>query len=260
MAQITYQGIQFSFTEMLHEIDGMRELAKPFLEEASFYQVIPAWRRDLANFKNAPHPNGAQMFWQIPEKDPIQTKVSEGEYEPDDRRGAHDVFGRISGIWDIRKFNAKGKKKNFRSPNFILFGIASTKISVWSQKRDNIPKELARWTVEIGSASSPGCHFHTQIDLDDQDNKFPKSLSVPRLPGVLHTPMDALDFLLGELFQDKWYQQASRQSDPVQTWANCQRTRLVRLLGWQSQKLSAASGSPWTMLKRQKPELDIFCD
>lgn len=260
MAQVTYQGIQFSFGAMLREIESMRALAKPFLEEVSFYRVIPAWKQNLANFENDPHRNGARMIWQIPENDPIQTKLSNGEYEPNDRRGEHNVFGRISGVWDIRKLEAKGKKKNFRSPNFILFGIASTKISVWSQEEDNVAKELARWTVEIGSTSSPGSHFHTQIDLDDEDNKFPKSLSVPRLPGVLHTPMDALDFLLGELFQDRWYQHVSRQSDPVQTWANCQRTRLVRLLGWQSQKLSAASGSPWAMLKRQKPELNIFYD
>jgi len=119
-------------------------------------------------------------------------------------------------------------------------------------------KEIARWTIEVGDAVSPGCHFHTQIELDPPDNKFPKALSVPRLPGILHTPMDALELLLSELFQDRWLQVASEGTDFVKTWANCQKSRLINVLEWQKNELAKSSGSPWTMLKKQKPALDML--
>jgi len=254
-ARSPYEGLRFSFAEMEREIENLRKLASRFLERSSFERVIPDWQRQLSTFKS--RDAGSVLRWEIPETDPIQTKVSHGEYEPSGRRGK-EVFGRISGLWEVKIPQAVGKKRGRTQNSFVLLGLASTKITIWAHHEGKEPEEIALWTVEIGDVTSPGCHFHTQITLEDAANKFPKFLSVPRLPALLHTPMDALEFLLAELFQEEWYRHTSKGNDALRNWASCQRNRLVKLLSWQLEKLNEASGSPWTTLKRQKPPLDMF--
>ncbi|MGH7771820.1 MAG: hypothetical protein ACREQA_06240 [Candidatus Binatia bacterium] len=255
---MAYQGLQFSFAEMHKEIVNMKRLAQPFLDSRSFYNVIPEWQRQLEYFERERHPSGAQLSWSISENDPVKTEFSEGEYEAKPRKGNYKLYGCISGVWQISKPPSKGKKKAFRSPYFTLQGLASTKIVIWTPGTNGADIELARWTLEVGGADSPGCHFHTQINLDHEDHKFPSNLPVPRLPAVLVTPMDALDFLLAELFHDTWYEHTSRETDPVKQWRVCQGSRLGSLLNWQGQKIREATGSPWTTFKRQKPSANIF--
>jgi hypothetical protein len=250
-----YEGLLFSFAEMEREIENMRLLVKKFVTRASYERIIYDWQQQLSNFKH--RPPGSVLGWNIPEDSPIQTIVSNGNYEPLGRKG-RNVFGRVSGVWDIRIPDAVGKKKGSTQKTFVLLGLASTKITIWAHHDDKEPEEIARWTVEVGDAVSPGCHFHTQITLDDVDNKFPQYLSVPRLPGFLHTPMDSLEFLLAELFQEAWYEHTSRGSDYLNNWATCQRNRFRKLLEWQLEKIKDTSGSPWTTFKRQKPPLNLF--
>lgn len=254
-----YHGLCFSFTEMSNEVASMVSLAESFLEENSLYNVLPLWKQMLVNFRDEPYSRDRRVFWQIPESNPIRTKPS-SEYESGHRRGGHSVFGQISCTWEISKpipKRKKEKKRSFRSPTFVVSGLACTKVTIWAVENAR-PKELARWTLEIGDAISPGCHFHTQINLDNEHQIFPKSLPVPRLPALLHTPMDALDFLLGELFQDSWFLHASKTTDAGKTWARCQTTRLTNLLKWQSETIKNASGSPWVTLKKQKPLFDLL--
>lgn len=233
----------------------MRELARPFLDRKSYEVILPEWRQRLINIKNSGMTTSQN--WSISKGSPIKTDVSIGEYEQGDRKGKHSVFGQISGTWEIRLPNADDKKVKDIPNSFMLIGLASTAVSMWSADEEPAV-ELARWTIDIGDTVSPGCHFHTQIDLDDPDGMFPKSLSVPRLPALLHTPMDALEFLLAELFQKRWYEHSSRETNPVRTWSHCQRRRLSKLLDWQHQALTSTSGSPWTMFKRKKPSMDMF--
>jgi hypothetical protein len=238
---------------MEREIENMRKLGKAFLERETYETVIPEWKRQLETFKG--RPPGTVFNWAIPETSPIQTKVSNGGYEPASRRG-RKVFGRISGKWQIRIPQLTGKKKGSSPKTFILLGLASTRITVWTAANSRAEEEIARWTVEVGDDSSPGCHFHTQITLDG--NMFPGYLSVPRLPGLLHTPMDALEFLLSELFQEDWFKNVSRETDELKQWAGCQRMRLLKLTEWQLNKISQGNGSPWTTFKKQKPPIDVF--
>jgi hypothetical protein len=239
---------------MEQEIDNLSRLASRFITVESSQRVIPNWKRDLSIFRSAP--SGTKMAWKIPEGGPIETEISYGDYEPGDRNGELAVFGRVSGVWEIQ-LPEELKKRYGPHKEFVLLGLASVKISIWDAMEDPF-KEIARWTIEVGDAVSPGCHFHIQIDLDPEDNKFPKSLSVPRLPGILLTPMDALEYLLGELFQDRWLQVASEGRDHVRTWANCQKTRLLNLLEWQKKEITRASGSPWAIFKKQKPALNML--
>lgn len=254
-----YEGLGFSFAGMSNEVTSMASLAKSFLEESSLYNVLPMWNRALINFKDEPY-SGRRIRWEISERDPIKTKTT-SEYEAGARRGGRTVFGQISCVWEISKPVPKGKKerkRSFRSPTFVVIGLACTKVTIWGVEDAGAPKELARWTLEIGDAMSPGCHFHTQINLDARHEIFPKSLPVPRLPSLLHTPMDALDFLLGELFQNSWFKYASQDTDAGKTWAHCQTTRLTNLLKWQSETIKNASAAPWATLKKQKPSFDLL--
>ena len=256
-----YHGLGLSFAEMSTEITSMLSLAESFLDDDSRHNIIPQWKQVLLSFKEEQYSENRTVLWHIPESNPIKTKPSIGEYESGTRRGKHTVFGQLSCVWEISKPKPKGKKEKknkFRSPTFVVAGLASTKVTIWATPHGGDVKELARWTLEIGDANSPGCHFHTQITLDDNQEMFPKSLPVPRLPGLLHTPMDALDFLLGELFQDKWFLHASQGTEAGNTWARCQTTRLTNLLKWQSETIKNASGSPWVTLKKKKPFFDLL--
>jgi hypothetical protein len=258
MATATNEGILFSFAEMQHEIENMTAVARKFLEPATDEQIIRPWLQQLRNFETSSP--GSSLSWQIAISRPITTIRSEGEYEPDDQ-GEHTVVGTLSSIWEIRipKLAArKSMKKHSRNPNFELWGCASTRVIIWQFNPDGDLRELARWRFEVGDSQSPGCHFHIQVLGEEQDQHFPHSMAVPRLPGLLLTPMDSLEFLLAEIFQKRWRQHASQQNDAVRNWSTCQRKRLMNLLGWQREKIRTAAGSPWTSFKGQKPTPDLF--
>jgi hypothetical protein len=245
-----YQGILFSFADMLREIENMRRSARKFLTTESYEFIIPEWKRQLESFKDSPP--GSKLRWEIPERKPIETEKSEGKYEPSGRKGK-DVIGTLCCVWEIE---IPPIDKRSPGKNFLLNGLASIQTVIWIQDEDFF--EAAVWTLETGAIDSPGCHFHTQITLEDANGKFPKALSVPRLPAFLHTPMDALEFLLSELFQEEWKQHTARENDYQKTWSSCQRSRLTKLFDWQKEQINSSSGSPWTFLKNQKPVKDIF--
>ncbi len=248
------QGLLFSFLEMNIEIENMRKLSAGFLEETSFYSVIPMWQQELSSYQMSRAT--ASFPWTIGESKPIRTIPSIGKYECGGD-GSHTVIGEVSAKWEIQLVRLKGKKKNHAPSLFSLNGLASTKVRILEVMTEG-ERELARWRFEIGDFQSPGCHFHVQVLGDHDDEKFPKSLAVPRLPGIMVTPMDALEFLLAELFQDEWKNKTSRSSDALTAWAACQRKRLTKVLEWQQTQLSTGSGSPWTLLKGGRPDSDLL--
>jgi hypothetical protein len=250
-------GLLFSFAEMRREIENMSGMARKFLDAATTEWIIPKWLQELRNFASSPAES--TLSWQIPLAKPVRTIWSDGEYEPDDQ-GEHTVFGTLSALWEIRipKATGRTKKKHTESTHFELYGCASTKVIVWEYSTKGEHRELARWRFEVGDSDSPGCHFHVQIMGEKPDKVFPKTMSVPRLPGLLVTPMDSLEFLLAEIFQGRWKQHASQQTDPLRHWSSCQRKRLVNLLTWQKDEIAKAAGSPWTSLKGRKPNQDLL--
>jgi hypothetical protein len=124
--------------------------------------------------------------------------------------------------------------------------------------KDNDDCILLQWQFEVGAKDSPGCHFHVGLSMDRDDPPAPKWLPVPRLPGLLFLPTDALDFLLGELFQVSWRKTVSEDSDASRGWGNEQTVRLQRLLTWQTREVNAGSGSAWNRLKHRQPERKLF--
>jgi hypothetical protein len=209
--------------------------------------VLPDFRRTLLNFRT--EPKTGQLRWEIPESQPIRTIKSHGAFERGGRKGI-TVYGTVSTLWVINTDIHDPQRKTF-----ILSGNASTKIRVfqfYNESRGD--QEIARWRFEIGAHDSPGCHFHTPVLQDREDEMFPHRLSIPRLPSLLLTPTDALDFLLGELFQDTWYRIATQpRNNDLGLWASHQRKRLRNLLQWKLDMVERTGGSPWMVLKREKP-------
>ncbi len=87
---------------------------------------------------------------------------------------------------------------------------------------------------------------------------FPHAVDIPRLPGFLVTPSDAVEFLLGELFQDTWAARARDESPDTRIWRGGQKARLAKVMEWQQRLLSEALGSPWIALKVAKPSPQLF--
>ncbi len=116
------------------------------------------------------------------------------------------------------------------------------------------------WRMEIADDASPGCYFHVQVLGEEDRPPFPKSLSVPRLPGFFVTPPFVLEFVLGELFQDEWKREAVRESDSLKMWRPIQLKRLANFLRWQRDKLRDSQGSPWVVLKSLQPDANLFIE
>lgn len=254
-----YWGLSFSFADVLSEIESMRNLAGELIDSNSMHAVIPQFQQNLSNIRSSKM-SGSQR-WEILESNPIRTVVSEGKFEKGNRKGA-SVYGEVSTLWEI----APSKQQ------FVLEGNASTKLRVFEYLGEGQPgdagagQEIACWRFEVGVRSSPGCHFHTQVLGEKEEvvgeargDMFPHRLSIPRLPSLLITPMDGLDFLLGELFQDRWQQKSVELTNHhLRTWAGCQRERLGRLLRWKLATIESEDGSPWMVLKRKKPPQDML--
>ena len=247
-----YEGIEFSFAQMRSEIENMLSLSKGFLDQdgLSYHWIIPEWRQQLDNIRDSTH--ARRHAWEIAETRPIRTRTSEGGYEPSPRHGGSRVFGTLSAKWEVETFG-RGPYRTFR-----LVGLASTKVRIYEVGTTVEPVLLGQWRFEVGDSASPGCHFHIGLGQDRGDPPFPTWFPVPRLPSVLVTPMDGLDFLLGELFQTEWKQEVAQDSDAVKLWATHQRVRLANLLQWQAGEVRRSSGPPWAFLKSSKPGRDLL--
>jgi hypothetical protein len=194
---------------------------------------------------------------QIPDTDGerVRTIVGRG-YEPGKRAGGHNLAGELCFTWTVQPIGAHAA----RDRKFKLIGNASTKLRI-VEVRDNQPdKLLAQWQVEIGTEASPGCFFHVAVShTDPPPTLFRSCLPVPRLPSMLITPTDALDFLLGELFQTSWRQRNGEERDDASAWGKLQKRRLQNVLRWHHDELNRAAGSAWNWLKhRRRPPPELF--
>lgn len=248
-------GLLFSFADMRKEIKSMKSLASPFLDVDTKEFVINGWHDQLNGLQRLPR--GEKGVWEIKENLPLKTKKSNGECEPSKR--GKIVQGQLTMIWEIKAGDIR-KGQQSKSPHkyFALVGKASIKVSIIEFQENGDNKELARWRFEVGDSRSPGCHFHTQVLGGEEDFMFPKGLPVPRFPGFLVTPLDALDFLLGELFQVEWPKRQAQHTDEFHLWSSSQKNRLQRIIGWQMSNLSEYRGSPWITLKEGKPPIELL--
>ncbi len=244
-------GLEFTFSEFINEIDAIKRVASAFIDESSEH-VFYGLRESLENIKDGE--SGNRYFWGIHESNPLRTRTSRGMYRVGGGAREH-IFAEITSIWEIEPLKSEGKKKPRR---FRLGGLASTRIRLRRDNANRVFQQVAMWRQELGDDNSPGCHFHVQVLGQTKKRPFPKSIEIPRFPALLFTPMAALDFVLGELFQDAWKKEVSRDSADIQIWRSIQAKRLKSLFDWHARTIDGTTGSPWIAIKGSKPEGDLF--
>jgi hypothetical protein len=229
-------GIAFDSAAMHQELRHLRNIAKGFLH-ADSHAVLEEFITQLEHIKIGARTGGRR--WEISREVPLKTVISHGKYDRSPGHG-HRIFGEISGAWEIV---VPKKPKGL----FILTGLAAMHASIKLEDGTTI----YNWHFDVGNASAPGCYFHVQLAEDA--NKLP----VPRLPSLLLTPSDVLEFLIGELFQDDWPQLLSQDSDDANGWRKAQRQRLQDLLIWHTSLLREENVS-WAHMKACQPPVDLF--
>ena len=194
--------------------------------------------------------------WQIAPTFPVRTRASEGEYMRD-CRGAATVHAEITFIWEVRPERPSGSTRAAKL--LRLDGKASTCIRILEgpPHSQGLENELAMWRMEVADDAAPGSYFHVQIYGREDDEHFPHLLDIPRLPGILVSPFASIEFVLAELFQDRWAEHAVRDFSDVRDWRAVQLQRLVRQLRWHTREIER-SGSPWCAWKKAIPPDDLF--
>lgn len=245
-------GLQFRYQELVGEIVALREMAQKFLE-GNGADMLTALEKELDRIREMP--TGSILELQL---HPLRTRPTRS-YEIGSRSGGIDIYAYVTGIWELRPLGQRGKPK--RKVEFM--GKASAKIEIWHKdylwrERDSPDKRLAGWQIELGAHDSPGCYFHIQILGDRDAPPFPRSIPIPRMPSPFVTPMTAVEFVLGELFQDEWSQEASRACHHHSHWGAIQQKRLHCLLEWQKVAMRAGQSSPLMNLKEAKPPPNLF--
>lgn len=257
-------GLLFPFGELVEEAVALGSMAKQFLV-ARGPRVLNGLKRDLQRIGGRSTDRVQELVLH-----PLRTKPTR-DYEPMSRSGGQKIYALISGKWELRSVGRKGPKRKI-----AFVGKASTVFELWpenciwreSHDRSN---RLAMWRIELGADDAPGCYFHTQILGDRDQAPFPKALPIPRLPSPFVTPMAAVEFALGELFQDKWQKEARRARDAQRRWRSIQRRRWSNLLMWQNdlvtrrtsspwvESIPSEPSSPWIDLKHAQPPNNLFC-
>lgn len=243
-------NLLFQPADLLNELSALQSLAARFLDRTSPYRL-----EELIDEIQGLQARGGKYPLKIPKSRPLRTRVSNGEFEPPSKKKSkRSVYGSITGIWDLEaaehyvqdpdRPKRKGKPK-------MLIGFAGKASTVFEVKDGASDKTLACWKMELGDANSPGCFFHTFASVD---HGFP----VPRHPNIFATPMSAIGFALGELFQGAWEETVSGTSDAPNRWRSIQSKRFKALLEWQLKQVTKTTSSPWCSLKVAKPGSALF--
>lgn len=223
--------LHFSTEQIRAETNGMAVLAARFLDPKHGKRLEKAAYDLTLALKTG-------GVWEIPEEYPLETLASERE--------AGSLFGRLSFRWEVRKLTPK---------TFSVSGNASTTMEIYDLGGSSAP--LLSWNTDIGGPGHPGYRFHVQFRSNQ------KSVEIPRLPSILLTPVDCLDFLLGELFQGEWTKHQYESRLQTAGWIQGVRTRVCHILRTKADCAAQSQGiTPWMTLKSwnlKKPRL-TFCD
>ena len=241
-------ALHLKFADMEREIEAIKSIASPFLATQTVERLIPAWRGALIQIKQARRQE--QAVWEIPLKEPLRTAVSKGQYQPN-AKGQHSILATINSIWEITPC-VQGNQAS----HFEVTGKASTLVKIFLADQEISTPPIAEWRFDIASIDSPGVFFHNQIAWQHEDAA---NFDIPRLPTVLVTPMDVIEFVIGELFQEDWLGHVTAESTKSQMWRSIQKKRLKQLLAWKSKTIEQSSRiTPWLELKGKQPPDDLF--
>lgn len=253
-------NVQFSTNGLARELRGILKVSKPFLTDLGQRAIQDA--ADGLGSLSA----GTPERWGVRKVQPIQTRVSKGKFEVG-AAGGQDVFAEISFEWEVLLVPAAKRKKP--STALQLDGMISTEVRLFpgepGYSAADPGSEVAIWHFDVGMIAtpgtkrSPGCHFHTQLPWRAL-GRVGWDLPVPRLPSLFVSPVDVLDFVLGELFQEDWKSACVEARAAAGEWTVGQRKRLHAILDWHRENVSAQSSFPWLGLKAAQPSSPILMD
>lgn len=230
-------GLRFKIAELEREIRAMETMGKEFLDSQTSW-TLEHLRRDLNSIGGAQKGKACYLELQC-----LHTIPSD-QY---DRKVSREIYAVISGKWQLRPLEKR---------EIEFCGIASTRIELYASKDPET--RLAMWSLELGAEDSPGCYVHAHILGDSVDPRFPKSVPIPRLPSLFITPMSAIEFVLGELFQNEWAEATASGDLEVKNWRALQKKWLQSLFLWYRHEMEKPDSSSWVALKKAKPRSDMF--
>ena len=239
-------GLRFLFSELVRETSALQSIARRFLDPGTHW-VLKQFQSQLESIWCAQE---VQVRLAL---SPLHTRPNNGAHEAGGRRGRQSVYAVISGTWDLTPL---GPSKHRAKRELTFSGIASTKVELYAH--DDEDTRLAMWRMELGADGAPGCYFHVQILGDSNDPPFPNSIPIPRLPSLFVTPMSAVEYVLGEIFQDEWAQETARRTNDLLHWRRLQQQRLQCLFRWYQNKMLDSVSSPWMTLKSAQPDDSMF--
>lgn len=246
--------LTFNFNDMLQEIRTFEGVAGDFLDYDA-RDVLAEYVRQLEFIRSKK--NQAVSLWTIAAARPLRTVASVGQYEAANRKGAKTITATISSSWEIYCPNERTKRTTPQK-QFCLCGMASTAVKFWESSNNGAEDLVSVWQADLGDLQSPGCHFHIQVQREEEELPYPRGFPVPRFPSLLTSPLAAAEFAISELFQTDWSQHTNKPSAQLLTWSRIQRDRIRKLLAWQQSLLSEAKGSPIPFLKDHKPAKELF--
>ena len=233
-------GLQFPFDAIVAETITLQKIARQFLCRTTEY-VLDDFKSNIESFESKPAGTLDKLRF-------CRLKTNSTDlYGP-------EIYAAFSGIWDV--ISVSHPKKSSMPKNIMFCGIASTKIELYRTGNDKKP--IAMWRLELGTHDSPGCYFHAQILGKCKKPPFPKSVPIPRLPSLFVTPMAAVEYGIGELFQKEWSRHTARKTGDLHYWSRLQQPRLECLLEWYKNSLADGGSSPWMNLKVKKPNSQLF--
>ena len=242
-------NLLFKPVELENELAALKGVAERFLDPTSPYRL----QELLADIQGLQVGSGRYSL-EIPQLRPLKTRVSVGEFEPQNKRSTRRVYGSITGIWEVEKAMHQvpdSQRLNRKAKLIPLIGFTGIASTVFEVKDAASGETLACWKMELGDVNSPGCFFHT---FSSTDHGFP----VPRHPNVFATPMSAIGFALGELFQATWEETLSGSTDAPNRWRSIEKKRFEALLNWKLAQVKKSTSSPWCDLKAAKPPRELF--
>ncbi len=268
-------GLYFNIAELAREANDFKKIAAPVLDRNTVWRL----EQFSAHIEGIRSTTGAHI--RPFELEGLWTKPTLTY----DRSPGRPVRACIDGIWEISRVESEGsrrgrrqRERTNRNVRLISFsGKASLRIAIYEddaeedwtpppvscddlgERGTNKCSRLAMWRIELGRLGAPGPYFHMHALGDRDSPPFPKWLPIPRLPSYFVTPMGALEFCLGELFQDEWRRRVEESTAPVSSWCSMQERRLGRLLHWlRCCAIQSGNASAWMNLKRATPPEDLF--
>ena len=239
-------GPRFRLSELIRETRALQSVAGSFLDPGTIW-VLERFNSQLESIWGA---REAEIRVELA---PLRTRPNEGAHEAGNRQGGRNLYAVISGTWDVVPL---GPSRRRPGRELAFTGMASTRTELYDSRDEDT--RLAMWRLELGDDNSPGCYVHAQILGDSERPPFPGSIPIPRLPSHFVSPMSAVEYVLGELFQDEWARATARGTSDAIHWRSLQQRRLQCLFSWYRGAIEDSVSSPWMTLKSAKPGASMF--